>query len=196
MRRRTLLNSGLGLAATVAAISVAAAGAETASPPAGSAADSTGRLLFRDDAQFWFETLRMFGAADYGGAQFGEVVATSQRIKSGDYDSWFNAWRDTADRVAAAGEDQLKRGHRVSARDSLLRASNYYRASEFFLHGQPKDPRIAEAYRRTIDCYKTACGLFELPIEAVEIPYGEHTLPGYFHHGSAAAGPRPTVIMH
>ena len=195
MQRRTLLSSGLGLAATVAAISMAA-GAEAPAAPAGGAPDLSGRLLFRDDAQFWFETLRMFGAADYGGAQFGEVVVTSQRIKPGDYDSWFTAWKDTADRVAAAGEDQLKREHRVSARDSLLRASNYYRASEFFLHGQPKDPRIAEAYRRTIDCYKTACGLFDLPIEAVEIPYGEHTLPGYFHRGGAAAGARPTVIMH
>jgi hypothetical protein len=159
MHRRTLLSSGIGLAATVTAISAEPSSQPASGAPHGNSPDPAARLLFRDDAQFWFETLRMFGAADYGGAQFGEVVATSQHIQAGDYDSWFNAWKATADRVAAAGEDQLKRGHRVSARDSLLLASNYYRSSEFFLHGQPKDPRIAEAYRCTVDCYKAACTL-------------------------------------
>jgi dienelactone hydrolase len=200
MHRRTLLSSGIGMAATVAALSVAVGGEAPSQPaaavPGGDSPDPAARLLFRDDAQFWFETLRMFGAADYGGAQFGEVIATSKRIKAGDYDSWFNSWKDTADRVAASGEDQLKRGHRVSARDSLLRASNYYRCSEFFLHGQPRDPRISEAYRRTVDCYKAACKLFEPPIEPVEIPYGQHTLPGYFHHGGSEARRRPTILMH
>src|SRR5208282_3349960 len=117
-------------------------------------------------------------------------------IESGDCDSWHGEWKSAADRVAAVGEEQRKRGRRVSARDSLLRASNYYRSSEFFLHGQPQDPRIAEAYRRTVVCYEAACRLFEPPIEPVEIPYGRHTLPGYFHHGGAAAGPRVTIIMH
>lgn len=196
MHRRTLLGGGIGLAATVTAMSAEPPSQPAGGAPRGDNPDPAAQLLFRDDAQFWFETLRMFGAADYGGAQFGEVVATSQHIKAGDYDSWFNAWKATADRVATAGEDQLKRGHRVSARDSLLRASNYYRSSEFFLHGQPKDPRIADAYRRTVDCYKAACALFEPPIEPVEIPYDKHTLPGYFHHGGAAAGPRATIIMH
>ncbi|MGO9768774.1 MAG: alpha/beta hydrolase family protein [Roseiarcus sp.] len=164
--------------------------------PAGDNSDAGGRPLFPDDAQFWFETVRVFGAADYGGSQFGEVLAISRRIKSGDYDSWYDAWNAAADRVAEAGDDQLKRGHRVSARDSLLRASNYYRSSEFFLHGQPKDPRIARAYRRAVECYKAACGLFEPPIEPVEVPYGRHTLPGYFHSCAAAGGRRATVIMH
>jgi len=45
-------------------------------------------LLFADDIQFWFETLRVFGAAEYGGSQFGEVVAISSRIKAGEYDGW------------------------------------------------------------------------------------------------------------
>lgn len=93
------------------------------------------RLLFPDDAQFWFETQRAFGAVEYGGALFGEVLSTSSRIKSGDYDSWYEAWNETADRIAKEASDQFARGHRVSARDSYLRASGYYFTSEFFLHG-------------------------------------------------------------
>ncbi|MGH6972534.1 MAG: hypothetical protein ACREEQ_13085, partial [Caulobacteraceae bacterium] len=76
--------------------------------------------------QFWFETLRMFGADEYGGASPGEVLAASSQIEAGDYDSWFNAWNGMADRIAAEGQGQRAKGHGVSARDSLLRASNYY----------------------------------------------------------------------
>ena len=45
-------------------------------------------LLFPDDLQFWYETLRWLGLAAYGGADFGEVVTTAQRITAGDCGSW------------------------------------------------------------------------------------------------------------
>ena len=47
----------------------------------------------------------------------------------------------------------LAAGHRISARDGLMRANNYYRAAEFFLHGNPDDPRIDHAYRRSRECF-------------------------------------------
>ena len=75
------------------------ANAPPSSAPA-PAAPAEKSLLFPDDAQFWFETQRAFGAAEYGGALFGEVLATSVRIEAGDYDSRYQAWNDTADRVA------------------------------------------------------------------------------------------------
>ncbi|MEU8362878.1 hypothetical protein AB0C27_43365 [Nonomuraea sp. NPDC048882] len=45
-------------------------------------------LIFEKDITFWYETLRSFGHIAYGGADFGEVVTTAQRITEGDYDSW------------------------------------------------------------------------------------------------------------
>src|SRR5271170_5397142 len=91
--------------------------------------------LFPDNVQFWFETVRAFGASSYGGSEFGEVLATTSRIIPGDFDSWYEAWNATAGRVSKEAEEQLARGHRISARDGFLRAATYYRASEFFLHG-------------------------------------------------------------
>ena len=38
-------------------------------------------LLFPDDLQFWYETLRWLGLTAYGGADFGEVVTTAARIQ-------------------------------------------------------------------------------------------------------------------
>ncbi|MGL4557535.1 MAG: dipeptidyl aminopeptidase, partial [Afipia sp.] len=115
MDRRTLLELGVSLA-TLATSTFAVA--QTA-PPAAAAAPKPPAAkppLFPDDVQFWFETQRIFGNAEYGGALFGEVLSTSSRIKAGDYDSWYDEWNATADKVAKEGADQLARGHRVSAR--------------------------------------------------------------------------------
>ncbi|MFD9189129.1 hypothetical protein ACFWCA_12985 [Streptomyces phaeochromogenes] len=120
-------------------------------------------VLFADDRQFWFETLRILGHAAYGGSDIGEVLTTAEAITSGDYDSWHDAWRATADRVAAQAEDSLAAGHRVSARDGMLRAATYYSTAEFFLHGNPDapdDPRINDAYERGAACFATAAGLY------------------------------------
>jgi hypothetical protein len=126
-------------------------------------------LLFPDDDQFWFQTQRQFGAGEYGGSLFGEVLETVSRITSGDYESWHSAWNDIADRLADDGAEQLAREHRVSARDSFLRAFNYYRASEFFLHADESDGRIQRAYQRTVGSYQQAAALFDPPILPVEI---------------------------
>ncbi len=194
MDRRTLV--ALGPLVTLFAKGALAAGAEPASPPAPIGDPATEPPLFADDVQFWFETERAFGAAEYGGSLFGEVLAVASRITPGDYDSWYEAWNAAADRIAKEAADQSSRNHRISARDSFLRATSYYQASEFFLHGNPKDPRIARAYRLSVDCYKQCAKLTDPLIEPVEIPYERTTLPGYFHHAGKTGQPRPTLIMH
>ena len=197
MNRRAVLAFGIPLA-TMAVSGVNAedtpAGAAPATPPVPAPAGKP--PLFADDVQFWYETQRAFGAAEYGGSLFGEVLTTSARIKSGDYDSWYDAWNESADRIAKEAAEQLARGHRVSARDSYLRASGYYFSSEFFLHANPKDPRIARAYRLSVDCYKRCAALYDPPIIAVEIPYEHTTLPGYLHRVDRSNRRRPTLIMH
>jgi pimeloyl-ACP methyl ester carboxylesterase len=164
---------------------------------AGDEADHQSQFpFFPDNIQFWYETKRAFGASSYGGSEFGEVMATVMRIRSGDFDSWYDEWNATAMRVAAEAEDQLRRGHQVSARDSFLRASTYFRASEFFLHENPADPRIYAAYERSIETYKSCAALFDTPILPVEIPYEHTSLPGYFHRVDDSGRPRPLLIVH
>ena len=64
-------------------------------------------LLFPDDQQFWYETLRALSHTAYGGADIGEVVSTAQRITAGDYGSWYEQWAATAHRVEAEARAQL-----------------------------------------------------------------------------------------
>jgi alpha-beta hydrolase superfamily lysophospholipase len=156
-------------------------------------------VLFPDDTSFWFETLRVLGAAAYGGADIGEVLVTAQAITAGDYDSWYDQWLATADRIAAEAEKAQAAGHLVSARDGLLRASNYYRSADFYLHGNPDDPRIRHAYGRARDCFTSAAALFDPPVTPVQIPYEGTVLRGYFYPAIGRGGdtePRPTIVMH
>ncbi|MGW4770659.1 alpha/beta hydrolase family protein [Nocardia sp. NPDC004278] len=154
------------------------------------------QLLFPNNPQFWYETLRSMSHIAYGGADFGEVVSTGERIVEGDYDSWYTEWLATADRVAGEAQKALDAGHPVSARDGFLRASNYYRSAEFFLHGQPCDPRHDHAYDRSVACFQSAAALFTPIIEPVRIPYEGTTLPGYLYRADTTSTPRPTLIMH
>lgn len=156
-------------------------------------------VLFPGDTSFWFETLRVLGATAYGGADIGEVIVTAQAITAGDYDSWYDQWLATADRIAVEAEKAHAAGHVVSARDGLLRASNYYRSADFYLHGNPDDPRIRHAFSRARECFAAAAALFDPPVESVEIPYEGTVLHGYFYSGAGRSrddAPRPTIVMH
>jgi hypothetical protein len=185
MNRRAIL---IGGAAGLTAHTIGAGAQSFGASAQGPRQSRMPHLLFADDPQFWFETLRVIGAADYGGAQFGEAMMTASRITSGDYDGWHDQWKATADAVAAEAQASLMAGRRVSARDGFLRASNHYRNAEFFLHANPADPHMRHAYERSVACFRQAAGLFDVPVEPVEIPYERTTLPGYFY--------RALIIMH
>jgi pimeloyl-ACP methyl ester carboxylesterase len=186
----------LSQTASILAAAASPAGTATAAKAAPPADSGTEALLFKDDPEFWFEISRLFGAADYGGALFGEVIAIAKNIKSGNYDSWYDAHTLVADRLADEAAGQLKKGHKISARDSYLRACSYYRSAEFFLHANPQDARVKRAYERSVACYKASAALFTPPIESVEIPYEGTTIPGYFHPADSSGTPRKTLVLN
>jgi dienelactone hydrolase len=87
-------------------------------------------------------------------------------------------------------------GHTMSARGGYLRASNYYRAAEFFLHERADDPHILATWRASRDAFARAATLLPHPAESVEIPYQGTTLSGYFYRPDDTNMPRPTLIFH
>jgi hypothetical protein len=152
------------------------------------------KFLFDDDT-FSFETLRTTGFANYFGADLGEVLATAARITDGDQASWHREWQATAGRVAELGQQSLTGGHRVTARENLLRASNYYRnAAAFLLDDPANNPEVAALYAAQIDTFAAAAALLGHPAEAVAIPYENTTLPGYLFLVDDSGAPRPTII--
>lgn len=153
------------------------------------------KVAFSDD-HFAFEFVRNLGFMYYGGSDLGEMVVTAGEISPGDFESWFHHWNERAERVLKRAEADLGGGHRVSARSGLLRASTYFRMSEFYLHGNPADPRILSASRSSQKAYAKAAQLSGPTWQSVEIPYEKTTLPGYFYKADTSNKPRATIIFH
>jgi pimeloyl-ACP methyl ester carboxylesterase len=154
------------------------------------------KFLFDDEA-FSFETLRTAGFAAYGGADLGEVLTTTRHIAESDDASWHRAWKATAQRVAEIGEQARASGHRVSAREALLRASNYYRIAAAFLLEKPAtDPEMALLSAGQHDTFAAAAALFDTPVQAVAIPYEDTTLPAYLFLVDDSGAARPTIIYN
>lgn len=154
------------------------------------------KFLF-DDTSFSYETLRAAAFANYGGADLGEVIVTAQAIPEGDENAWHREWKATAERIEAIGRRSLNDGHPVSAREALLRASNYYRTAEFYRRENPwHDPEVAALSSRARDTFLTAMGLFNFGFEHVEIPYQDTTLPGYLYLADDTGAPRPTIVYN
>ena len=152
------------------------------------------RVYFKNEL-FDGQLLRALTAVYYGGAEVGECLSTAQRIAEGDAESWHREWRQTADRVYAAAEESLAKGHLVSAREAFLRAATYYRTAYLLLIGTPVDPRLVQAFDRQVDAFRRAGTLFSPPLESISIAYGQTTLPGYFFRVNDSSQPRPTLIL-
>ncbi|WP_410594259.1 alpha/beta hydrolase family protein [Amycolatopsis sp. lyj-23] len=154
------------------------------------------KFLF-DDESFSFEALRAAGYAAHGGADLGEVLVTCRQIPEGDEDAWAAQWAATAARVEGIGRAALAAGHRVSAREALLRASNYYRVADFYLRTdgvhEAESARLAKASQET---FADAAPLLDTPVRALEIPYEDTTLPAYLFLVDDSGAPRPTVVFH
>ena len=159
------------------------------------------KFLF-DDQSFSFEALRALGYARYGGADIGEVVSTAGRIPDGDETAWYAQWRALAERIHADADRSAAAGHLVSARESYLRASNYYRLCEFYLRAGPADdPLVREVGQLSVDIFARAAQLMNPAPQLVRFRYEDTTLPGWWipaESGSThpAEGPRPTLLFH
>jgi alpha-beta hydrolase superfamily lysophospholipase len=151
-------------------------------------------LVF-SDPEFAFELERTLAATYAGEADIGECLATASRIKEGDFESWYGEWKKTADHFRAAGDESFAKGHNVTAREAFYRAATYYRTAEFFLHGNPSDPRIMETWGKSRDAFRDALALDAIPYEIVRIPYENTTLPGYFYKVDTSGKPRPLLIV-
>ncbi|MFD8757198.1 alpha/beta hydrolase family protein [Kitasatospora sp. NPDC059577] len=153
------------------------------------------RFLYEDES-FSFEALRAAGFANDGGADLGEVLTTVRNIAEGDEEAWLREWKKTAQRVHAIGTRALTAGHRVSAREALLRASNYYRTAEFYRRDDPAhDPEAKTLSTLSRETFATAASLMDTPVEAVRIPYEDTSLPGYLFLVDDSGTPRPTVVF-
>lgn len=171
-----------------------------ASPLASAAAKRADALDFFKDASLNYSALTALGATAYNAAQIGEVLTVFNRVHAhGDtYAAYAEQFQRMADDVAAKGRAALHADHRVSARDFMLRAAEYYAQAIFYVlaikgAGRPQEARL---YRAMEACFATAARLFDPAFERVAIPYEHTTLPGWFLTPPGKRMRRPTVIFN
>jgi pimeloyl-ACP methyl ester carboxylesterase len=135
-------------------------------------------MLFEDpDFESWGR--RALFHASFGGAEFGEVLATATAITERDKESWEHAWTATAERVLAEGEQSAAAGRWTSASDAFLRASNYFRTATPFLYGAPVCDELRELSGRSNAAFGRAMEVGAFQAELLEIPFEDVTLPGW-----------------
>ncbi len=147
------------------------------------------------DDTFQFERLRVLGTAPYSGADVSEILALADTIKPGDFESWFRAFDGLARRVrsgVAVGDDDARA---VSVRDALFRAASYFRAADFFLHGNASDPRITSLWTAQTECFDRAISLLPVPGERLVADAADFRIPMILYRAAADGAPRPTILM-
>lgn len=150
---------------------------------------------FKSDS-FAFDFNNVLGGTAYQLADAGECFATASRIKDEDYDSWYDEWTATGDRVRAIADQSAAQGHTASARDAYLRAARYYASAFFFVLGTRDPSRELTLWKLMRACFDNAIARWATPIEQVEIPYENTTLKGYLFLADKSGARRPLIILN
>ena len=146
------------------------------------------------DPSFDFNLLRWIGTAPYHGADVAEVLDLAARLRTGDFESWHAEFFSLAERVAREGWPD-RPASPVTRRDRAFRAAAYYRAADFYLHGNPGDPRIKATWAAATDQFDRAIAELVPAGERVTIAADGFDVPAIFYRASRDSTPRPTVLM-
>jgi pimeloyl-ACP methyl ester carboxylesterase len=153
--------------------------------------------LFFTDKTYSFETVAMLSQTYVGISDYGEVISAVSRVEEGNGKTWFEQWTRVADYLEETAEKFLRDGYTLSARDTFIRAANYRRSAEFFLHDSPEDRQIAiDSSNDAVKCFQKAMAFFPGKLDFIEVPYENTTLPSYFWRSSESTEPARTLIVH
>jgi alpha-beta hydrolase superfamily lysophospholipase len=144
----------------------------------------TGKLF--PSQAFHYQALRTMGHSSAFGANPGECLAAIRSIRSEDAESWYQEWHGVGvncEKAAGSTCDRISKGK------ALMRASNYFRTSEFFL--PPGDSRRLLVYRESVDAFTGALAVLHIPHKVWTIPYERVSMRAYFFPGEEA---KPLIL--
>lgn len=151
------------------------------------------------DPEFAFVLETFLSLASGGGVASGELLRAASRIKPSDFESWYDEFKFFADAIAqeaASVSDPAK--FAVSAREAHFRAASYYRAADFFLHGNASDPRIMTLWASMLENFEAGAKLLPHPPMKVELNATGFRVPAYFYQAPSTIGNKkkvPTVLI-
>lgn len=152
-------------------------------------------VMLSPDSDFHFEIIRDLSAASYGGGDISEVLTAAAQIEPGNFTSFYEAFNTLANQVLAAAQKIIIHRFPVSASDTFIRAATYLRSADFYLHGNPSDPRILSLWAQQISAFDSAIALLPVPGRRVTLQADGFTIPAIYFKAAGPAKKRPTVII-
>jgi predicted alpha/beta hydrolase len=150
-------------------------------------------MKLSSDHSFNFNLLRWLGAAPYGGADIAEILKAAERIEPGNFESWYTEFHKLA--LAVESEQGFGKNSKITIRDREFRAASYYRAADFYLHGNPEDKRISDLWNKARIHFDTAIAQLEPSGKRLSIQANGFHIPAIFFRCSSVPTPRPTILI-
>ncbi len=145
------------------------------------------RFLFESESCH-YQALRTLGHSNYQGAAPGEVMVIISKIEDQNEESWYKNWYEFGEKCESFADEACDE---VSKGNALLRASNYYRSSDFFL--MLSDPRRLKVYKKSRATFQEALKCLNLNHKVYQIPYENGKMTTYFFPGDAD---KPLIIVN
>lgn len=140
-----------------------------------------------------YQLRRGLGETQEGGGSVSETFQAASRMTPGDDESWHREFTRIADNNLARGDTAAAEGHLQTARNCWLRAADYFRQAEFWLHGD--DPRRIETFDKGELCTTRFLQQLSPKGEVIDIEYEPgKPLRGYFVRSPLADGKQPVLI--
>ena len=153
------------------------------------------KRFFFSTEDFEFGFIFFLGHASHGACTLGEMLYLADQFDESHPESWISGAIGMADRVESRARTSLRNGHRISAREGLLRASFYHRIATAMISPR-KDTKVwRDHHERSRALFQEAAVLFEPALEYLEIPFEGTMLPGYFRKPNQSDTPRKTLLM-
>lgn len=151
-------------------------------------------LPLSPDTNFHFQLLRILASVRSSGADVGEVLNICEKLKPGDYESWYHEFDSMAQWVKSTIEPE--HGHdKVSLRDAYFRISRYAFASSFYLTGNEHDERLVTTWKEWTHYFNKAVALMDIPPKHHTLQADGFTVPVMLFRASLDDHPRPCLIL-
>jgi len=120
-----------------------------------------------NDTEFSFQLLAFITQAEYHGASVGEVLTAATTVEYGNFESFYSSFYGMANRIKAIADTIDAKRFPVSAREAYFRIATYFRAADFFLHGNISDPRLYSLWDSQTAAFDKAISLLPVPGERI-----------------------------
>ncbi|HZD41447.1 MAG TPA: alpha/beta hydrolase, partial [Terriglobales bacterium] len=120
-----------------------------------------------------------------------DVETVLAALTSKDPELWAREWSRVAKPYEVEGSRQEQAGRSNEARDAYLMAYTYYAIGRYPV---PHTPGKEDCFHKSLELYEKAGRYFSPPLERIEIPFGEKSIPVYLR--VARDGRRHPVVIN